>query len=119
MPIRIVDEAALETDVVYRFRYVREFVGLSASDVEAIRESSELLREKMPQVADSLLSKLLESDDSMRFFAPTDVGIIFRNTARSEDLTLDHPRVLEFRRIILELLEELVSGNYDDTSFAL
>jgi len=57
MPIRNVDEAALETDVVYRYRYVKEFVGFSASDVEAIRESSGLLREKIPQIADSLLSK--------------------------------------------------------------
>lgn len=118
MSIKTVDEAALETDVVYRFRYVRDFVGLTSSDIEAIRESSQLLREKTPQLADSLLMKLMETDETMRFFVPTDAARNVRRSASSQKLTPDHPRVLEIRRNIIEFLDELVSGNYEDEAFA-
>lgn len=118
MSIKIVDEAALETDVEYRFRYVKDFIGLTSADVEAIRESSQSLRDKMPQLADSLLMKLLESDESMRFFVPTDAARNVRKSANEQKLTLEHPRVLEIRRNIIDFLTELVSGNYDDAAFA-
>ncbi|MBI1325655.1 hypothetical protein GC170_21025 [bacterium] len=118
MSIKIVDEAALEIDVEYRFRYVRDFVGLTSSDVEAVRESSHLLREKMPQLADALLTKLLETDESMRFFVPTDEARNSRRSANSQNLTQDHPRVLQIRQNVIQFLDELVSGQYDDPAFA-
>lgn len=118
MSIKFVDEAALETDVEYRFRYVRDFVGLTSSDVEAVRESSHLLREKMPELADSLLSRLLETDETMRFFVPTDTARNARWSASSQKLTSNHPRVLQIRQNIILFLEELVSGQYDDPAFA-
>lgn len=119
MSIKIVDEAALETDVEYRFRYVKDFVGLTSSDVETIREFSHLLHEKMPQLADSLLVKLLESDETMRFFVPTDTARSVRKSASSQKLTMDHPRILEIRKNIIEFLDQLISGDYDDAAFAL
>lgn len=118
MSIKIVDEAALETDVEYRFRYVRNFVGLTASDVEAVRASSHLLREKMPQLADSLLTKLLETDETMRFFVPTDEARNARRSDSSQKLTLDHPRLLQIRQNVIQFLDQLVSGQYDEPTFA-
>lgn len=118
MPIKIVDEAALETDVDYRFRYVRDFVGLTQADVDTIREASQEMRERLPQLADALLIKLMESEGTMQFFAPIADGRNQKSSARSQKLSLDHPRVAAIRRNLVEFLEELVSGEYDDASFA-
>ncbi len=111
--IRKIDEPRLETDLAYRFAYVTEFMGLGASDIEAIHAAAAHLAPIVPALVDAVYAKLATYDATWRHFVPRQSGYDGETPESVESLTMDHEQI-QFRKAHLQrYLVKLVTGDYD------
>lgn len=97
MPLVSVDEAKLETDLPYRFRYLAEFVGFTADDAAAIQASAPYLGPLIPQIVETTYEKLLKYETTARHFVPRQSGYDGPTPAGPADLLAMHPQI-QFRK---------------------
>ena len=108
-----IDEARLETDVVYRVGYVSEFMGFSDCDVSAIHGAASLLAPVVPALVDAVYEKLFSYDATKRHFVPRQSGYDGPVPDGVEALALDH-QMIQFRKSHLaRYLVALVTKPYD------
>jgi hypothetical protein len=108
-----IDEARLETDVVYRVGYVSEFMGFDENDVTAIHRAASLLAPVVPTLVDAVYDKLFSYDATKRHFVPRQSGYDGPVPDSVESLELDH-EMIEFRKNHLaRYLVALVTRPYD------
>lgn len=112
-----IDESRLENDLVYRVKYLTEFMGLSEEDLNAIRESASFLAPVVPSLVDAVYVKLFSYDATKRHFLARQHGYQGEIPATLEDLTVDH-EMIKFRKDHLaRYLTALVTRPYDDKMF--
>jgi hypothetical protein len=108
-----IDEARLENDLLYRTRYVSEFMGFGEDDIAAIHASASLLAPVVPALVDSVYDKLFSYDATKRHFVPRQSGYDGPVPGSLESLVQDH-EMIEFRKQHLtRYLVALVSRPYD------
>lgn len=108
-----IDEARLETDVVYRVGYVSEFMGFNDSDVSTIHEAAPLLGPIVPAVVDAVYDKLFSYDATKRHFVPRQSGYDGPIPDGVETLDLSH-EMIQFRKgHLARYLVTLVTKPYD------
>ncbi len=97
MQLKEIDEQQLESDLVYRFEYLAEFIGFQAADAAALQESGQFLGPLIPQLVEKTYEKLLSYTASARHFVPRQAG--FNGPAPNDlsGLTRDHPQI-QFRK---------------------
>jgi hypothetical protein len=109
-----IDEARLETDVVYRVGYLSEFMGFGAGDVAAIQSVAGKLASQVPALVDAVYDKLFFYDATKRHFVPRQSGYDGPLPASVDSLELDH-EIIEFRKNHLaRYLTALVTRSYDE-----
>ena len=113
-----INEKRLESDLAYRFKYLAEFIGFGAEDIEAIHGSASALAPLVPGLVDAVYDKLFNYDCTKRHFMPRQSGYEGDVPEHIEMLELDH-EMIEFRKSHLaKYLVVLVSRPYDDKMVA-
>lgn len=108
-----IDENRLETDLNYRFQYLTEFMGLSASDIEAIHGSASFLAPKVPALVDAVYDKLQTYDSTWRHFVPRQHGYTGEIPTNVEALDQSHPQIQFRKQHLGRYLTALVTKPYD------
>lgn len=112
-----VEEAKLEEDVVYRYRYVADFIGFGAEDVQAIHASAGQLAPLIPAIVEQTYEKLLSYDSTARHFVPRQHGYDGPLPESTEALR-DHPQIQFRKEHLTRYLMNLVGRAYDDKMVA-
>lgn len=97
MSLKNIDEAKLETDMAYRFRYLADFIGFGPEDAAALLASGPYLGPLIPQIVDKTYEKLLGFDCTARHFLPRQSGFEGKAPDGMANLTANHPHV-QFRK---------------------
>lgn len=113
-----VDEAKLETDTLYRFQYLAEFIGFNEDDICAIADSKSFLAPKIAGLVDAVYRKLFGYDATKRHFVPMHSGYTGPSVSGISELTLDHPAVKFRQEKLARYLAHLVTGQYDSSMIA-
>ena len=108
-----IDEARLETDVVYRVGYVREFMGFDENDVATIHGAATLLAPVVPALVDAVYDKLFSYDATKRHFVPRQSGYDGPVPDSMESLGQDHEMIQFRKNHLARYLVTLVTRPYD------
>jgi hypothetical protein len=108
-----IDEARLETDLDYRFRYVAGFMGFDQKDIDTILGAAPLLAPLVPGLVDAVYDKLHGYTSTWRHFVPRQFGYEGPLPTKLEDLGMDHPQIKFRKQHLARYLERLVTGPYD------
>lgn len=95
--MRQIDESKLETDLLYRFEYLVEFIGFTQEDASAIQELGPQLGPLIPQIVDRTYERLLAYDATARHFVPKQAGFGGTPPTNIGDLSASHPQI-QFRK---------------------
>jgi hypothetical protein len=98
--VQHIDEAKLETDLMYRFQYLCEFIGLDKDDISIIHKYGPALGQLVPHVVQAVYNKLFSYDCTKRHFVVRNAGFAGQTASSLEDLTLTHDQI-KFRMDIL------------------
>src|SRR5215510_11796474 len=109
-----IDERRLETDTLYRFEYLSEFVGFNGDDIAVIHGAAVHLEPLVPVLVDAVYDKLFSYDATKRHFVPRQSGYAGPVPESIESLTQEH-EMIQFRKSHLtRYLVSLVTRPYDD-----
>ena len=108
-----IDESRLETDLVYRFQYLADFIGFGADDIKVIHGAAPLLAPLVPALVDAVYEKLHSYDSTWRHFLPRQSGYAGQVPMTLEELTPEHPQVAFRKEHLKRYLERLVTAPYD------
>lgn len=108
-----VNEQRLETDLTYRFGYLKEFIGFGEADIQAILGAAGVLAPLVSSLVDAVYIKLFEYDATKRHFVPRQAGYEGVVPADLDSLTLDHPLIQYRKQHLANYLVTLVTKPYD------
>lgn len=108
-----IDEARLETDLLYRFGYLQEFMGFTADDVAAVHGAASVLAPVVPALVDAVYEKLFQYDATKRHFVPRQSGYEGIAPENADSLTLDHDQIRFRKEHLARYLVALVTRPYD------
>ena len=109
-----IDEARLESDLGYRFGYLREFMGFTEDDIKVIHGAAALLGPLVPTLVDAVYDKLNSYDSTWRHFLPRQHGYEGEIPDSLDSLTMDHPQIACRKQHLARYLERLVTAEYDE-----
>ncbi len=92
-----IDEPRLETDLVYRFRFVADFIGFTKDDATALQSAAMFLGPMIPDIVDRTYQKLLDRDCTARHFMPRQAGFEGAVPPDLHSLSPGHPQI-QFRK---------------------
>lgn len=92
-----IDEHQLESDSVYRFQYLSEFIGFTSDDATAIQSVAMFLGPMIPELVDRTYQKLLSYDATARHFLPRQAGYDGPTPSDLKSISSTHPQV-QFRK---------------------
>lgn len=108
-----IDERRLESDLLYRVSYLKQFMGFDDEDVQAIHGSATRLASLVPTLVDAVYDKLFQFDATKRHFLPRQHGYEGPIPENLELLTQNH-EMIQFRKQHLgRYLGALVTRPYD------
>ncbi len=113
MPMATIDEPRLETDTMYRFGYLCEFIGFGSDDIAAIHGAAPLLGPLVPGLVDAVYDKLFAYDATKRHFVPRQSGYVGPVPTDLGDLSQNHPMIAFRKQHLGRYLTRLVTAAYD------
>jgi len=111
--MRHIDEARLEQDLGYRYRYLVDFIGFTAEDEAVIHNAAVHLAPLVPGLVDAVYHKLIQQDATWRHFLPRQHGYQGPIPTSLQDLTMDHPQIAYRKQHLARYLTSLVTRPYD------
>jgi hypothetical protein len=108
-----IDEPRLETDLLYRFQYLTDFMGFGKEDIDVIHGAAALLAPLVPALVDAVYVKLQSYDATWRHFVPRQDGYAGVTPENLAELTMDHPQIQFRKQHLGKYLTRLVSDPYD------
>jgi hypothetical protein len=112
--VKHIDENRLESDVLYRASYLREFMGFDEVDIKAIHASAAHLAPQVPGLVDAVYDKLFGYDATKRHFVPRQSEYEGPVPKDIQSLTQEH-EMIQFRKQHLgRYLVSLVTRPYDE-----
>ena len=112
--MKYIDEKRLESDVLYRVSYLREFMGFEDADIEAIHVSAAHLAPHVPGLVDAVYDKLFGYHATKRHFVPRQSNYDGPVPKDMQSLTQDH-EMIQFRKQHLgRYIVSLVTRPYDE-----
>jgi hypothetical protein len=109
-----IDEARLESDVVYRTKYLSEFMGFGPDDVAAIHAAAKELGPVVPVLVDAVYDKLFSYDATKRHFVGRQSGYDGPLPDGLESLAQDHEMIQFRKEHLARYLASLVTRPYDE-----
>lgn len=108
-----IDEQLLETDLAYRFEYLKEFIGFDETDVTAIRNTIPHFAPLINGLVDATYERLLNYDATARHFVPRQHGYGGAVPESIEQLTAEDNQI-KFRKDHLQrYFMKLLGHSYD------
>lgn len=92
-----IDEQKLESDAVYRFQYLADFIGFTSADASAVQSVAMFLGPMIPELVDRTYHRLLAYDATARHFLPRQSGFEGAVPADLASLSATHPQI-QFRK---------------------
>jgi hypothetical protein len=108
-----IDEPRLETDTMYRFGYLCEFIGFGSDDIAAIHGAAPMLGPLVPSLVDAVYDKLFSYDATKRHFVPRQSGYDGPVPTDLGGLAQDHPMIAFRKQHLGRYLTRLVTAAYD------
>ncbi|KAJ3143179.1 hypothetical protein HK100_003857 [Physocladia obscura] len=112
-PIKTVDRERLYTDILYRFKYVSEFVGFGDTDIKAIKDAAPLIGPLVPVIVDAVYAKLFTFDVTKKIFLQKNDGFHGHLAHSMAELTTDDEQVKFRKDFLAKYLVKLVTAEYD------
>ncbi|MGD9719901.1 MAG: protoglobin family protein [Pirellulales bacterium] len=109
-----IDEARLESDVVYRTGYLSEFMGFGPDDVAAIHAAAKELGPVVPVLVDAVYDKLFSYDATKRHFVGRQSGYDGPLPDGLDSLAQDHGMIQFRKEHLARYLASLVTRPYDE-----
>ena len=111
--MKAIDEPRLENDLVYRFQYLAEFMGLNQQDLEAIHGAAPALAPLVSSLVDAVYAKLYQYDATWRHFLPRQHGYDGPVPLTLQDVTPEHEMIRFRKQHLSRYLVTLVTKPYD------
>ena len=92
-----IDEQKLESDPVFRFQYLAEFIGFTPADAVAVQSVAMYLGPMIPELVEKTYERLLSYNATARHFVPRQSGFEGSTPADLKSLTAMHPQI-QFRK---------------------
>lgn len=108
------DEQRLELDLVYRYEFLRNFIGFGDEDVAAIRKVLAELVVVMPEIVKEQYHKLLAYDATARHFVDYQPGHSAPLPESLADLSAEHGQVKYRMDHMQSYLMQLLGHAFDD-----
>ncbi|KAG6901124.1 hypothetical protein C0995_000373 [Termitomyces sp. Mi166 len=99
-----------------RIAYLRDFIGFTKADVDALHAAAPVVGPLVPTVVDTVYEKLLGFDITAKAFVPRQTGYTGVAPARLEDLSMDHPQIRFRKDFLAEYCKKLVTMDYEKES---
>ncbi len=113
LPMQTIDETRLETDIVYRYEFLTEFIGFSDDDAKLIQTFAPHLGPKIPELVEKTYARLLSYDATARHFVPRQHGYEGSLPQNLAEIQADHPQI-QFRKDHLNrYFLQLIGRSYD------
>ena len=106
-------ENKLANDTVSRVAWLREFLELSAEEIEAIHNVSHRLTLQLQDLVDRMYDLFTEQDATLRHFARAQAGYDGPIPDRLEEITPEHPIKKQRKMATLRFLVGLVSRPFN------
>lgn len=113
-PFAEVDERRLETDILYRFRYVSHFVGFGEADIDLIETAGTALDPHLDAIVHDVYHKLFQHDATLRHFIHRQHGLDAEHETDVRELSLSHVQIRFRMTHLAAYLRKLVTGPYDE-----
>ena len=110
-----IDEARLESDLVYRYEYLSEFIGFTPDDARRIQSSAPHIGPRIPELVQKTYEKILAYDATARHLVPPQHGFEGETPTDLAALSLTHPQV-QFRKDHLNRYFAQLIGSTLDSS---
>ncbi len=114
MSVIEIDESQLEADLLYRFKYLAEFIGFDADDEAAVQASGPYLGPRIPEIVEKTYDKLLSFDATARHFVPQQSGFDGPSPAGVGDVTPNHPQIQFRKEHLSRYFMQVLGRNYDE-----
>ena len=114
--LETIDEARLEKDVYYHFRYVARFIDFEAEDLRTLQEVAPRLIERFEPIVEEIYERFRAFDATWRHFSVPSTGcpITMASQRRHmEGLAVDHGTVLFRRHKLLKYFRFILVRPFD------
>jgi len=111
--MKAIDEARLESDPVYRYEYLADFIGFTADDVKAIHSLAGKLAARVPALVERTYERLLSYDATARHFVPRQHGYDGPAPESLAALNADHAQIRFRKEHLTRYLMQLLGRAYD------
>lgn len=111
--MKTIDEARLETDLDYRFKYLAEFIGFTPDDVTAVQMSAPYLGPQIGELVERTYQRLLSYDATARHFVLRQHGFEGPVPHNMAELTATHPQIRFRKDHLSRYLMQLMGRSYD------
>ena len=112
-----IDETKFDEDLLYRFNFLAEFMGLGAEDFAAINEAAPILAKLVPDITGAVYRKLFAYTVTKKHFVKKNEGFEGALPQNVADLNLGHEQIQMRRMILGRYLARLVTTSTVDLSF--
>lgn len=109
--MQTIDEARLESDPEYRYRYLADFIGFTADDEATIQSAAPFIGPAIPDMVARTYEKLLAYDATARHFVPRQFGC--EAGPAGGPLSLDHPHVQFRREHLARWFQQILGRSFD------
>ncbi len=111
--MQTIDEERLETDALYRYEFLAEFIGFGPEDAALIQAFAPHIGPRIGELVELTYAKLLSYDATARHFVPRQHGYDGEVPANLSELTAGHPQI-QFRKDHLNrYFMQLIGRSYD------
>ncbi|KAG6891935.1 hypothetical protein C0993_005553, partial [Termitomyces sp. T159_Od127] len=97
-----------------RIAYLRDFIGFSQADADALQAAAPVVGPLVPTVVDTVYEKLLSFDITAKAFVPRQTGYTGVAPAQLGDLTMDHPQIKFRKDFLAQYCKKLVTMDYEE-----
>jgi hypothetical protein len=111
---QVVDQAKLNTDLLYRFKYFSTFMGFGADDIEAIHNSAKFVSPLVPSIVNAVYNKLFSFDVTTQPFTLRNSDYSGDVVPSIQDINHNTPQIKHRKDMLSKYLVKLVTAEYDE-----
>jgi hypothetical protein len=113
-PFNEVDEQRLESDILYRFRYLAHFMNFDEADIRAIEEAAPALDPHVDAIVHDVYHRLFQHDATLRHFMHRQHGLEGASVSEPGELSLSHVQIRFRMTHLAGYLRKIMNGPYDE-----
>ncbi|PPQ68286.1 hypothetical protein CVT24_005102 [Panaeolus cyanescens] len=107
-----IDPASL-ADLSTRVQYLRDFIGFTEKDAEALHAAAPVVAPLVPVIVDTVYDKLFKFDVTAQSFVPRQTGYTGEAPVSLKDLNVEHPQIKFRKDFLSRYLVKLVTMDYE------